>query len=1053
MNSQNETDETLVMLTLAGDQDAYGVLVSRGQKAVNAAAHNVTKNHFMAQDAAQDAFVSAWMKLDTLREPEKFCSWVCRIAANCARNMIARYRSYLPLEAAEGQLNPEDPSLDPAELCARKEEQSEVGKSLLKLPEKVKKIIYLHYYRDLSIPEIAERMRVSEGTVKRQLHDGRKRLRKELCAMDEKYTDTLVQRVLKKVEELKLWQVRNSKKGFEKEYKQVLKEVEELPECKEKSSALADVLMRGWWWLPGKKNDALFARIAEAALESKNEEVMCFVVGREDSKVAEKARAEFIKTKQIPRLEKEGFTKALGTEWFWLGYYLFSDGKAEEGGAAYKKAAEILAPGEPLRYLAPRAVKLHKRLSEHYEKTPKNKYITGASASEYRFIDGELRFWSEESVFEGWLESVDRDLTAVVRGSSLCDGRFFADIPVGESVEGSDSTTLKHISDSETVDTPAGNFSGCSLWETRRLDRSGKSVTLCWYKEGVGIVKREHSDGAAVDARVLGSYTIRGGNGLLPVCAGNEWTFVAEKPSLLEVQLSVSVDHADGEKVIFTSSFDVERLGFDGDLWAEAAQRIADDYFTLHSNDSEELKDVSEAIALAEKLASTPLEKAHTAAAASVARRLLETDALLNPGRIATGHWNFFDRILVVKKEGLTDLTEYNCRWSFEWKDGSGLGAAEEPILFNDVYGILRDAANCVWSDEWFVGASPVVEYSGYSGEIKTKITCSDGGTVETKAGRFNKCLKLSLDVSGMSVGLFYRGGRKTYYFAEGIGIVRTENEYCGGAKTAVYELTSFKGTGEGYMPFDDGLVRRYDAIGLTDGFTAWAEYTCVRDADGDIVIVADRAGIRVLPPPITSYGAIEGEIIEDRLWYEKKRAESRLRHDVNNFNLLCHFLGRPSRYWAAPEKAAAWNKYRLRILEGLDFSGKVPDAWLGFYASTLFRTACALFGSGKKDEGYEYLEKAFEEFPKWDAIPDGEEMDTGEPLIYGGVKVIKEKNIIKLPDGTLEPLYDVFLFDDTSSLLYHGMTAPHGWEWFDPVRKEERFKEYIERAKKLSGK
>ena len=139
MNSQNETDETLVMLTLAGDQDAYGVLVSRCQKAVIAAAHYVTKNHFMAQDAAQDAFVSAWMKLDTLREPEKFCSWVCRIAANCARNMIARYRSYLPLEAAEGQLNPEDPSLDPAELCARKEEQSEVGKSLLTLPEKGKK--------------------------------------------------------------------------------------------------------------------------------------------------------------------------------------------------------------------------------------------------------------------------------------------------------------------------------------------------------------------------------------------------------------------------------------------------------------------------------------------------------------------------------------------------------------------------------------------------------------------------------------------------------------------------------------------------------------------------------------------------------------------------------------------------------------------------------------------------------------------------------------------------------------------------------------------------
>ena len=90
---------------------------------------------------------------------------------------------------------------------------------------------------------------------------------------------------MKKVEELKLWQLVNDKTGFEKVYKEVLREVEELPECTKKQRALADVLMRGWWWLPGKKNDALFARIADAAMESKNEEVMAFIVAREDSNV------------------------------------------------------------------------------------------------------------------------------------------------------------------------------------------------------------------------------------------------------------------------------------------------------------------------------------------------------------------------------------------------------------------------------------------------------------------------------------------------------------------------------------------------------------------------------------------------------------------------------------------------------------------------------------------------------------------------------------------------------------------------------------------------
>ena len=136
----------------------------------------------------------------------------------------------------------------------------------------------------------------------------------------------------------------------------------------------------------------------------------------------------------------------------------------------------------------------------------------------------------------------------------------------------------------------------------------------------------------------------------------------------------------------------------------------------------------------------------------------------------------------------------------------------------------------------------------------------------------------------------------------------------------------------------------------------------------------------REIPAPVTKYGAIQGEIIEEQLWDEGKRAESRLRHDINNFHLLAHFLGRPSRYWGVPEKAVAWNKYRMQILEGLGEGKEVPAAWLGFYTGTCFRTACALFGCGKKEEGYEYLERVFEVFPKWNSIPDGEEMDTGNP-------------------------------------------------------------------------
>lgn len=1048
MYYQNETDETLVLLTLAGEQQAYEVLVVRYQKAVVASAMAVTKSHFMAEDAAQDAFVTAWMKLNTLQEAKKYGQWVCRIARNCAVNMLTRYRSFLPLDTVDNLILADDRQQNPAELYALSEERKEVNRSLEGLPAKVQKIIHLHYFEGLSIAEIADRMRISEGTVKWQLHDGRKRIRKELCAMNEKYTDTLVQRVMKKVEELKLWQLRNDKTGFDTVYKDVLKEVEDLPECRDKHHALADVLMRGWWWLPGEKNNALFARIADAAMAGKNEEVMAFIVAREDSEVYGGARIEFIRDKQIPRLEKAGFVKTLGREWFWLGYDCFREGKTEEGKAAYDKVTEILKPGDLHYALIPFAQKMEERVAEHYKDMPEKSFSVGVSAEEFRYIDGALRFWAEDSASHGWTNSVDRNVTHIFMNSSRCDRQFFADVVEGKTLVGSDGTTLTFVSSNETVDTPAGRFENCQLWVTEHWECDyGKEIYKSYYKDGVGIVRHEHTSGDVTEARVLKAYTVKGGKGLLPFAEGNAWEYASEyDPQFVADQLCFTVSYADDKRVILASYREVERLQYDENSWLDMIQQIRNEYF-----DGKHVCDVYPAIARAEVLAVTPMEKAHTKAAASVARRILSTNPEFNPDYTAKGYWNFFEKGAVQQQRGTMRIS-HHYRWSFELKYSGG-SSAETPILYNDVLGILQDATNCIWSEEWCVGASPLVEYLLWGNYgIKTQITCEDGGTITTKAGTFENCLKLCLDIRGMEDGLSYRGGKKVYYFAEGVGIVRTENEYCGGAKTAVYELTAYEGTGEGYMPMAEGLVRRYDALDLTDGFVAAAEYTYVADGNGDIVIFVDRTGIRNTLPAITEYDAVQREVVEEKLWCEKKYAESRLRFDTNNFHLLCHFLGRPTRYWAAQEKAVAWNKQRIKTLESLG-DGTVPDAWLGFYASTIFRTACALFGCRKKEEGYEWLEKAFAEYPKWDEIPNGTEMDVGDPLIFGGIKVVKGKNLIKLPDGTMEPVTHDHLFEGNCDLMYYGMTASSGWEWFNSVRKEDRFKEYIDRAKTLAEK
>ncbi len=1055
---RNESDETLVMLTLAGEQRAYEALVTRHQKAVIASALSVTKTRFLAEDAAQDAFVTAWMKLDNLQAPAKFGSWVCRIARNCSLNMLSRYRSFLPLDVVEGFVSVHDGGRNPAEIYEVSEERNEVSGSVEALPEKIRQIIRLHYYEDLSVAEIAERLRLSAGTVKWQLHEGRKRIRKELCALNEKYSDTLVQRVMKKVEELKLWQLQNDKSGFEKVYSQVLREVEDLPECIEKQRALADVLMMGWWWLPGRKQDALFSRIADAALEGKNEEVMAFVVTREDYEINYDVRAEFIRDKQIPRLEKAGFPRIAGREWFWCGYYFYRNGKPEDGAAAYDRAERLLPSDDPFHALVPYAREMEAQLSSRYQDTPKERFVIGCCAQEYRTVDGSLRYWSEEgfgkeAFDDGYLCSVDRNSWKVFRNASCCDGRFFAALRPGESFTGSDGTKLTFLSDAETVQTPAGAFEGCELWETRRLTEAGKRVCRSWYRDGVGIVRQEHIEDGAKTTVLLREYALNGGNGLLPIQAGNVWKYALDcSPDTITSEITATVSFADGRRTLISVWKNMERRKYDEDSWLDAIQEITQEYITEEKNGEYAVHDVSPAIERAERLALTPMEKAHTRAAASVAKRILSTEPSFNPNHTATGHWNFFQRNTVIRNGDSLGLSNSNPRWNFEAKHVGSFGDVETPVLFNDILGILQDAAKAIWSEEWRVGASPIVEYTDYQ-DIRTQIVCEDGGKITTKAGTFENCLKLRLDISGMTGGWSYRGGKKVYYFAEGIGIVRTENEYCGGARTAVYELTSYEGVGEGYMPAGDGFVRRFEAIGLTDGFVGTTVYTYVADEDGDIILFSDRTGIRQVPPPITLYSAIQGEMIEERLWDEWKFEESSLRHDVNNFHLLCHFFGRHGRYWGVPEKSVAWHRYKLKIMEGMGDGTQVPQAWLGHYAVTIFRLACALFGCEKKEEGYEWLEKAFEAYPKWDAVPDGAEMPVGDPFIYGDIRVVKGRSLILLPDGTKEPVSYSELFKGTSGILYYGMTSPYGWEWFNPARNEDRFREYVQKAKKLTEK
>lgn len=359
-NHFDKTDEVLVELTLLGDGTAYEELVTRHQRAVMGTAYKVTKNRFSAEDASQDAFVSAWMNLCELRDTSKFGAWVCSFAKNCARTLERHYRAAIPdisLDTLEGfEIADEDEPFAEDDL-------ENVRHSVDLLSEKIRETVRLHYFEGKSVAEIAEMLSVPVGTVKWRLSEGRKQLRKGYGIMEKTYNEneSLVARVMRQVEALKLWQLKNDKTGFEEEYRAVLANVEALEDSKEKSSMLADTLLRGYWWLPGEKNKEIFERIKKSAEDGHNEDVMMSVACEEYNKYSGEERIRFMRETQIPYYREGGYPKTLAYIWFWLGYKYREKKEYEEAIRCYEQVMNILTPSDVYYANAKSAIEGEKR--------------------------------------------------------------------------------------------------------------------------------------------------------------------------------------------------------------------------------------------------------------------------------------------------------------------------------------------------------------------------------------------------------------------------------------------------------------------------------------------------------------------------------------------------------------------------------------------------------------------------------------------------------------------------------------------------------------------
>lgn len=145
------------------------------------------KNEAEAEDVLQDAYIKAWERIGTLKEAEKFSSWLGQIVAHTALDALKRKKPLLFSEMTNEDENGEEYFFDSEdekkenqpELAYTDKEREEILRSMMNaLSDEQRLCVMMYYVEEFSIKEIAESLDCPENTVKSRLGYGRKNIKK-----------------------------------------------------------------------------------------------------------------------------------------------------------------------------------------------------------------------------------------------------------------------------------------------------------------------------------------------------------------------------------------------------------------------------------------------------------------------------------------------------------------------------------------------------------------------------------------------------------------------------------------------------------------------------------------------------------------------------------------------------------------------------------------------------------------------------------------------------------------------------------------------------------
>lgn len=173
--SEHDPDWLLIRAMADGDIRGLNELYARYGGLLLSFLTTRVSNRQLAEEILQDVMLAAWENAARFEARSKVKTWLLVIARNRAIN--AQRRKQLPVIQINEVFNLQSDDTGPQEALERNERKDKVREAIQKLPDGQREVLVLVFYHQLTGPEVAEVLDISEGTVKSRLHRAKDNLK------------------------------------------------------------------------------------------------------------------------------------------------------------------------------------------------------------------------------------------------------------------------------------------------------------------------------------------------------------------------------------------------------------------------------------------------------------------------------------------------------------------------------------------------------------------------------------------------------------------------------------------------------------------------------------------------------------------------------------------------------------------------------------------------------------------------------------------------------------------------------------------------------------